>query len=123
VTHETNYSIDNSACVQAGGRQVLSIGGFFGDFKDVDPAPQGLLLFDMTNMAWKDSYEAGLPTYERADAIQMLYSADALPDHKVQWSSDRVRALFATAPDCKSFLSLPPSARRQKRHQYSKTCC
>ena len=57
----------------------------------------------MTNMTWKDSYEAGLPTYERADAIQMLYSADTLPDHKVQWSSDRVRALFATAPDCKSF--------------------
>ncbi|KAK0712860.1 hypothetical protein B0T26DRAFT_346521 [Lasiosphaeria miniovina] len=66
------------ACVVVGNRQVLSIGGVDGfgkGYNDVDPAPQGLLLFDMVDQKWSHSYNASAPAYESPKAIQDLYSA------------------------------------------------
>ena len=57
-----------------GKRQVLSIGGADSSRTDADKAPQGLLLFDMTTMEWKDSYDASAADYERAPSIQSWYS-------------------------------------------------
>jgi hypothetical protein len=63
------------ACVAVGSRQVLSIGGTIGlDWKDKDPAPQGLQVFDMTEMKWKESYDADAAPYERPAAIKAWYS-------------------------------------------------
>ena len=63
------------SCVAVGGRQVLSIGGTAGlEWNDKDPAPQGLQLFDMTEMKWKDSYDADAAPYERPAAIKTWYS-------------------------------------------------
>ena len=63
----------DSTCVSAGNRQVLSIGGFAGDWTAADPAPQGLLLFDMATMTWKDSYDANAAAYEQAEVIKSWY--------------------------------------------------
>ncbi|KAK4239396.1 hypothetical protein C8A03DRAFT_43003 [Achaetomium macrosporum] len=47
------------ACVSVGNRQLLMIGGTaVGGWENKDTAPQGLALFDMTEMKWKDSYDA-----------------------------------------------------------------
>ncbi|KAK4102835.1 hypothetical protein N658DRAFT_422866 [Parathielavia hyrcaniae] len=68
------------ACVPVGKRQVLSIGGTsIGDskskgFNEQDPAPQGLLLFDITELKWKDSYDPNAAAYVRAADIEAWYS-------------------------------------------------
>jgi hypothetical protein len=74
---------------------VLSIGGADNSRTDPDPAPQGLLLFDMTAMEWKDSYDATAAAYERNSDLKTWYSNGSLS--KVEWSSDEVRTLFAAA--------------------------
>ena len=56
-----------------GERQVLSIGGTDGSASEADPAPQGLLLFDMTSLEWKDSYDANAAAYERSETVKKWY--------------------------------------------------
>ena len=90
------------SCVAIGKRQVLSIGGAdtYGDKKwtDPDPAPQGLLVYDMTAMKWTDAYDASADAYESPETVKSWYAQDSLKS--VQWSSDEVAALFATASTC-----------------------
>lgn len=50
------------------------IGGYDGDVTNPDPAPNGLLLFDMNTLAWKDSYDADAGDYTRAKTISDWYS-------------------------------------------------
>ncbi len=63
----------SASCVAIGKRQMLSVGGTRTDWRDKDPAPQGLLLFDMTEMKWKDSYDANAADYQRAADIGAWY--------------------------------------------------
>ncbi|KAG7288143.1 hypothetical protein NEMBOFW57_007667 [Staphylotrichum longicolle] len=58
-------------------------------------AADGLLLFDMTTLQWKDSYDANAAAYERADDLKTWYGNGSLD--KVEWSSDEVRKLFVAA--------------------------
>lgn len=82
------------ACTAVGKRQVLTVGGL--EFKDPgkDDAPMGLLMYDMTAMRWKDSYDATLSDYERPGVISAFYKNGSLV--KVQWSSNEVQSLFVT---------------------------
>ena len=64
-----------AACVAVGRRQVLTIGGTDSSWTKVDPAPNGLLVFDMTAMEWKDAYDAGAAEYERAEKIKGWYGS------------------------------------------------
>jgi hypothetical protein len=75
-----------------GKRQVLTVGGL--EFKDPgkDDAPMGLLVYDMTAMRWRDSYDATLGDYERPDAISAFYKNGSLD--RVQWASKEVQSLF-----------------------------
>ncbi|KAK4032433.1 hypothetical protein C8A01DRAFT_20491 [Parachaetomium inaequale] len=84
-------------CVSAGNRQVLSIGGLAGDWRTADTAPQGLLLFDMATMAWKDSYDTNAAAYEQAEVIKSWYGNGS--QERVQWTSDKVKALFVAASE------------------------
>lgn len=52
---------------------MLSIGGNTDKIKSVDAAPQGLLIFDMTAHAWKDSYDAKAKNYSRAPIVEAWY--------------------------------------------------
>ena len=86
-------------CVVVGKRQILSIGGADrrtagAGMKQKDEAPNGLLLFDMSTLKWKDSYDAGAAAYQRSDTIKSWYSKGSLD--KVQWANDDVQKLFAT---------------------------
>jgi hypothetical protein len=97
--------------VGVGKRQVLSIGGTASDWTDRDPAPQGLLLFDMTDMKWKNEYDANAAAYQRPAGINTWYNNGYVVHtpgwgsfllmsqssfDAVQWSSDEVRKLFST---------------------------
>ncbi|KAH6855347.1 hypothetical protein B0I37DRAFT_300406 [Chaetomium sp. MPI-CAGE-AT-0009] len=99
-------------CVSVGNRQVLSIGGMDRGWEEPDPAPQGLLLFDMTEMKWKDSYDATAAAYERPTVIQNWYNNGSFD--AVEWSSDVVRNMFAskstTDPGSTSSSSPSPSS-------------
>lgn len=63
------------ACVPVGQRQMLMIGGTAdGMWDEKDPAPQGLALFDVTEMEWKDSYNADAPAYQRPADVAAWYN-------------------------------------------------
>lgn len=67
------------SCVSVGQRQVLSIGGTPGNYNEKDPAAQGLQLFDMTELKWKDSYDANAAAYQRAPDIEAWYANGLVP--------------------------------------------
>jgi len=75
------------------GRQVLSLFGYDEFGIAMDPAPNGMLVFDMTTMQWKDSYDANAGPYKRPDDLNTWYSNGSFD--KVNWSSNQVRQLFA----------------------------
>ena len=80
------------ACVVVGKRQVLSIGGMRTTDIERDKAPQGLVLFDMTDWRWMDVYDTNLGAYERHRNLTAWYAEGGL--EKVEWSSDEVKGLF-----------------------------
>ncbi|KAK0610852.1 hypothetical protein B0T14DRAFT_529203 [Immersiella caudata] len=87
-------------CVPVGKRQVLSIGGlnpYLNAWTTQDPFAQGLAVFDMVDLKWTDSYNAGAAAYEAPPPVKEWYSKGLLGS--VTWSSDDVQRLFSTATD------------------------
>lgn len=69
----------DATCVQIGGRHVLSMFG-----KDIwgltqDPAPNGMLIFDLVAMQWRDSYDAAAGEYERPSDLKTWYTNGYVP--------------------------------------------
>lgn len=63
----------SAKCLSLGNRQMLSVGGGGTGWSDKDPAPQGLMLFDMTEMKWKENYDADAAAYEQPAEIKSWY--------------------------------------------------
>ncbi|KAK1974288.1 hypothetical protein LZ30DRAFT_416493 [Colletotrichum cereale] len=63
------------SCAIVGNRQMLSVGGTDGQtaWSTVDPWPQGLGLFDMTDWTWKTDYDANAEAYETSSIIRDWY--------------------------------------------------
>ncbi|KAJ0160036.1 hypothetical protein CTA2_8664, partial [Colletotrichum tanaceti] len=82
-------------CAVVGRRQMLSVGGSDGQtgWSGVDPWPQGLGLFDMTDWVWKTDYDANAKEYETSSIIRDWYKNNDASS--IEWSSDRVKALFS----------------------------
>ncbi|KAK4148060.1 uncharacterized protein C8A04DRAFT_33588 [Dichotomopilus funicola] len=83
----------DATCVQIGPRHVLSMFG-----KDIwgltqDPAPNGMLIFDLVAMQWRDSYDATAGEYERPSDLKTWYNNGSFD--KVKWSSNEMKRLFA----------------------------
>lgn len=59
-------------------RQVLSTGGVPSSnssaWAEDDPWPYGLGIFDMTDLEWKDGYDADAGDYETPEIIRNWYS-------------------------------------------------
>ncbi|KAK3399558.1 hypothetical protein B0T20DRAFT_372449 [Sordaria brevicollis] len=95
----------SGTCVVIGKRQMLTIGGVdYGKgnikyWKDQDPLPQGLGIFDMTDLRWvrNGSYDADAEAYRAPQVVQDWYRAQNAANQTVQWSSDEVKALFSSA--------------------------
>lgn len=62
-------------CVTVAKRQMLTIGGAeeFGNWQLADPYPQGLGIFDMAELQWKDSYDADAAAYQTPQVIKKWY--------------------------------------------------
>lgn len=46
------------------------------DMTSADPTNHGIAVFDMTKLAFKNSYQADAPVYEPPEMVQRYYSAD-----------------------------------------------
>ncbi len=46
------------------------------DMTSADPTNHGIAVFDMTNLVFKNSYQANAPVYEAPEVVQRYYSAD-----------------------------------------------
>ncbi|OLN87990.1 Kelch repeat-containing protein-like protein 1 [Colletotrichum chlorophyti] len=94
------------SCAVVGRRQMLSVGGMSSSgWASPDPWPQGLGLFDMTEWAWKTDYDADAKEYESSQTIKDWYQ-DVGTD-SVQWSSEKVKALFNKATEATTPTSSP----------------
>ncbi|KAK0723587.1 hypothetical protein B0T26DRAFT_643998 [Lasiosphaeria miniovina] len=89
-------------CVVVGKRQLLVVGGAnynipSGRWQDPDPFPQGLGLFDMTDLTWskEGQYKADAEPYQSPNAVKDWYSKTDLST--LSWSSSEVKELFVTA--------------------------
>ncbi|PKS07718.1 hypothetical protein jhhlp_006326 [Lomentospora prolificans] len=88
------------SCVVAGNRQMITVGGLnrlgTGEsFRLADPFPQGLGVFDMTELTWSTDYNAEAAAYESPQMIKEWY--DQNKDlASVEWSSDEVKQLFTS---------------------------
>ncbi|KAF6829477.1 kelch repeat protein [Colletotrichum plurivorum] len=69
------------SCVRAGKRQMIVVGGITRD-KTEDAFSQGLGVFDMTELQWKDSYDATAAEYDSPQVIKSLYDEGNVADIK-----------------------------------------
>jgi len=67
------------ACASVKRQMILIGGGSQKGWSDKDPAPQGLQLFDATELLWKDSYDADAAPYERPAELKTWYNNGYVP--------------------------------------------
>lgn len=87
-------------CVVAGKRQMVTVGGIKrlggGDsFRLADPFPQGLGVFDMTELSWGTDFKADAAEYESPKVVQDWYDKNG-DLASVEWSSEAVKVLFTS---------------------------
>lgn len=72
----TSAARSSHQCIVANNRQLLVVGGFGANstYTVQDDWAQGLGVFDLTALAWKDRYDADAQPYEPAPAIADWYS-------------------------------------------------
>ncbi|OAP56043.1 hypothetical protein AYL99_10195 [Fonsecaea erecta] len=86
-------------CSVIGNRQMVSIGGrppsTFNQFgADFDEWASGIGVMDMTELQWKDHYDAGAAPYERSQLVQKYYDQSYV---KPAWSDPALATEFAFA--------------------------
>ncbi|KAF9872633.1 kelch repeat protein [Colletotrichum karsti] len=88
---------DAMGCAVGGQRQMITIGGIDRSwvdsakfFKDKDPFPQGVGVFDMTQLKWNDQYDSSAAAYDTPDIVKSWYEEG----NTVNYSNDEVAALF-----------------------------
>ena len=71
----TSAARSSHQCIVANNRQLLVVGGFGANptYTVQDDWAQGLGVFDLTALAWKDRYDADAQPYEPAPAIADWY--------------------------------------------------
>lgn len=81
--YTSNSPRDAMSCVVAGQRQMVTFGGInrmrWNDnstnfFRDKDTFPQGVGVFDLTDLEWKDQYDAGASSYDSPDVVKTWYN-------------------------------------------------
>ncbi|CAG9989378.1 unnamed protein product [Clonostachys byssicola] len=84
------------ACAVAGKSQMIAVGGGLSAkmYDQEDPWPNAINVFDMNTLQWKDKYDADAPDYDSPEVIKNWYNRGGLKT--VNWSSNEVKALFAT---------------------------
>ncbi|VUC22620.1 unnamed protein product [Clonostachys rosea] len=82
-------------CAVAGKSQMITMGGVSArkanTWKD-DPWKEGLGVYDMVDLSWRSNYSASAGDYDTPQAFKAWYQQGG----EAQWSSDELKALFAT---------------------------
>ncbi|KAL0936118.1 kelch repeat protein [Colletotrichum truncatum] len=101
-------------CAVVGRRQMLSVGGTDGitGWSGADPWPNGLGIFDMTDLKWKSDYDTNAEDYETAKSIQDWYQNSGV--NSVKWSSERVQKVFTKATSSNGSSEENPSSGTDK---------
>ena len=110
------------SCNVIGNRQMVSIGGLVTDMSlqvtnegpesngsnsVPDPWTQGLGIFDLTAMEWKEGYDPAAAPYVTPDAVKDYYQRNGRKP--ASWSSNVVQAWFTEATSDNTDSSSPPS--------------
>ena len=78
-------------CHPVGGGQILTIGGvnsasednsgtiYQSTFDDKDEYTQGLAIFDLSTLEWKDEYNANASPYTQSSLVRTFYSQKYVP--------------------------------------------
>ncbi|SPO00310.1 uncharacterized protein DNG_03155 [Cephalotrichum gorgonifer] len=90
------------SCVVVGKRQMLSVGGTNDKISgqgqniwlDPDPFPQGLGIFDMTELSWSTDYSSDAAAYDSPKVVKDWYKNTGVKS--VQWSNGETEQLFMT---------------------------
>ncbi|OHW93407.1 kelch repeat protein [Colletotrichum incanum] len=102
---------DSMSCIVAGQRQMVTFGGIdrmkWNDnstnfFRDPDTFPQGVGVFDLTDLSWKDEYSADASNYDSPEAIKTWYNEGNLAS--VEYS-EGVEGLMKSGTSGSSFFS------------------
>ncbi|KAI1334825.1 hypothetical protein F5Y15DRAFT_264612 [Xylariaceae sp. FL0016] len=86
------------AVIGKGKRQMLSVGGVDGANRTFvapatpDPWTQGIGIYDMVEMNWRDSYDPDAPDYESPSVVQEWYTQGGLQNMK--WDSEDLESFF-----------------------------
>ncbi|KIX09321.1 uncharacterized protein Z518_00400 [Rhinocladiella mackenziei CBS 650.93] len=84
-------------CSVIGNRQMVSIGGRLpSSLQDLgveqDPWPNGIGVFDMTEFAWVDHYDAAAEVYDSPDLVKQYYASSY---QEPAWSDPTLASIFA----------------------------
>lgn len=101
---------NHPTCAVIGKRQLLVVGGINTYLNDKDRTPQGLSIFDMTELTWKKdgNYDPNAEEYRTPKVIQDWYNGRNLSE--LEWTSDEVKHMFLGKSSSSSSTSLPTSA-------------
>ena len=110
ATYTAKHPRMEHSCNVVGQRQMLVIGGVDPSRANIsdylkDPWSQGIGIFDLTDMSWKDGYDADAEAYTSPETIKSYYNEHGM-EPKTGWDSSDVQAIFngtdaATATACK----------------------
>lgn len=96
VTNATSRFRAAHHCSVIGRRQMLSIGGFTGTFPpQPDNLPNGLGVFDLTDLKWGPSYDSNAAPYERPNLVQDYYNSN--PHYPNTWADPALASIFTVA--------------------------
>ncbi|KAJ4419551.1 hypothetical protein N0V85_000961 [Neurospora sp. IMI 360204] len=89
---------NNHDCVVVGKRQMLVVGGQNKYLSDVDPFPQGLGIFDLTDLVWSTDgkYDAEAEDYMTPKFVEEWYEDKNLS--AMSWPNDEVKSMFLRNP-------------------------
>ena len=116
--HKTSLSPTESrakhSCNLAGKRQMIVVGGTTANVGNnnlpKDPWNQGLGVFDLTDLTWKDSYDPSADTYQTPNIVKQYISANG--QYPSTWDSPTVESWFSDKGerpvDFVHFLPLTP---------------
>ncbi|KIW32491.1 uncharacterized protein PV07_04034 [Cladophialophora immunda] len=107
------HSRAKHSCNLAGNRQMIVVGGAIANVANAhqtkDPWAQGLGVFDMTELEWKDSYDPSAATYQTPNIVKQYISANG--QYPTTWDSQTVESwLSAKAAPNPTSSSSPASS-------------
>ncbi|KAL2208096.1 hypothetical protein CC79DRAFT_1384561 [Sarocladium strictum] len=88
------------SCVVSGQRQMIVVGGINGwsyhdwAWAEKDEFGNGIGVFDLTTLEWRDEYDPDLKAYDAPDVVKEWYADGGMED--VEWSSDGVKNVFGS---------------------------